>query len=293
MFSTNYSNDAELLMEEVYDFDTRDEHETGINDGRMRLPERYDIAKYYKRNERSYKNHRAGEYGQWLKKDEEDLPDISDDFEWQITYSFPATIRNPYTQNGVTYGGKNVTFRRLYLILCEHFNGGEYFIDSYFDSVYPYTVKPIVDEKLSTAKSELLQLADSMIQELNEQNMEEGLGDIQINKDGTLSRRATNINKRAYKALGEYESFASEWEASEGDEVASIIKQDIISCVTTGQLPCQFISAPRYSTMRKRIDAGLSPTPLFSATRQLIESIKLYAKIGGNGKWQTESGLRV
>ena len=293
MTRVNYSKDVPLIDEEILDYDTINHNETGINDGRMRLPTRYDISKFYRRNKRNRGKHRAGEYGQWKSKDDKDLPDISDDFDWQITYAFPATLRNPKTATGATYGGKHVTFRRLYLILCEHFNGGEYFIDTYFDSVYPYTVKSIVDEKLSVVKQELVELADSTIEELNEINAEEGLGEVKINKDGSLSMSAKRRNKRAYKALDEYETFAQAWEENEGEEVARLIKEDIISYVTSGQLPCQFASAPAESTMKKRLSAGLGALPLFSATEQLINSIQLFVKIGGNGKWETQSGLVV
>ena len=293
MTRVNSSKDVPLIDEEILDYDTINHNETGINDGRMRLPTRYDISKYYQRNKRNRGKHRAGEYGKWKNKDAQDIIDFSDDFEWHITYAFPTTLRNPETKNGATYGGRNVTFRRLYLILCEHFNGGNYFVDEYFDSVYPFTVKSNVDEKLYSIKKELTDVADYMFNEVNELNEEEGLEGIKVNKDGTLSKSASVRNKRAYKALDEYEKFAQEWENNEGEEVARIIKEDIISCITSGQLPCQFISEPANSTKMKRLHAGLAPTPMFSATEQLINSIQLYVKIGGNGKWLTQSGLVV
>lgn len=293
MTSKNYSQDVELLDAEIIDYDTKYLNETGINDGRMRLPTRYDISKFYQRNVRNRGKHRAGEYGQWKKKTKEDMLDFSDDFEWQITYSFPATRRNPLTENGVVYGGQNVTFRRLYLILCEHFNGGEYFVDEYFDTVYPYTIKQEVDEYLSDVKQSVIDNADKLVDELNLLNESMGLDEIKINKDGTLSKSAKRRNAVAYKAVDEYERKAREWENKNGEIVANMIKNDIISCVTTGQLPCQFLSAPSESTMKQRIRAGLSPMPLFSATESLIRSIQLYVNIGGNGKWQIQSGLLV
>ena len=48
MINTNYSRNTPLLDYEIYDFDTTDNYSTGINDGRMRLPTRYDISKFYK-----------------------------------------------------------------------------------------------------------------------------------------------------------------------------------------------------------------------------------------------------
>ena len=292
MTKTNYSKDTELIDEEILDYDSLNFNETGINDGRMRLPTRYDISKYYVRNKRNRGKHRAGEYGKWKNKEAEDLIDFSNDFEWQITYAFPATLRNPVTKNGAVYGGMNVTFRRLYLILCEHFNGGVYFIDEYFDSVYPYTVKPEVDAKLSSVKEELLDVANYELNRAQALNFEEGLDKFKVNKDGTLNKSATKINRNARKTIDEYEQFAREWEENEGEEVAKLIKNDIIGCITSGQLPCQFAS-PADNTMKRRLEAGLSPTPLFSATEQLIRSLQLYVKIGGNKKWQTQSGLLV
>ena len=88
MTRVNYSKDVPLIDEEILDYDTINHNETGINDGRMRLPTRYDISKFYRRNKRNRGKHRAGEYGQWKNKDDKDLPDISDDFDWQITYAF-------------------------------------------------------------------------------------------------------------------------------------------------------------------------------------------------------------
>ena len=293
MIKKNYSRNASLLEEEIFDFDTKDERETGINDGRMRLPTRYDISKYYQRLKHTRGKYRAGEHGSWKNKKPEDLLDFSEDFDWQITYSFPKTLRNNITPNGAVYGGSNVTFRRLYLILCEHFNGGEYFIDEYFDSVYPYTIKPEIDEKLEDVKEELINVADYAMDKANALNLEEGLDEIQITKQGTLSKRATKRNERAYQALEDYESFAKEWEADVGIELADMIKEDIISCVTSGQLPCQFANAPSESTMRQRLSAELDPLPWFSATEQLIRSINLYVNIGGNKKWETQSGLLV
>lgn len=294
MTNKNYSKDAELLDIEEFDYDTIDINETEINDGRMRLPTRYDISKYYQRNVRNRGKHRAGEYGRWKKKSEEELLDFSNDFDWQITYSFPSTLRNNrQTPTGKEYGGKNVTFRRLYLILCETFNGGQYFIDEYFESVYPYTIKPEIDEKLGVVKEELLEVAESMLYKANEQNIEEGLQEMKVTKSGKLNKSASRINKRANKALDEYTSFAKGWEQVEGFEIASRIREDIISSITTGILPCQLNGFLSENTIKKRISVGLSDEPLFSATEQLINSIQLFVDIGGNRKWQTQSGLLV
>lgn len=291
MNRSNYSNNASPLLDiEIDDFDTKSyieegSHPTGINEDRMRLPTRYDISKFYKRNKRPSSYDKYGnprfEKGQWRKKSAEELADISDDFNWQITYSFPAVRRNPLTSNGEMYGGANVTFRRLYLILCERFNGGRFFIDDYFDTVYPHTIKPEVDERLRIVKNELLDVASVE------------LSGAVATASGDFDKRY-KINRGMKAKLARYEAFASSWEASEGQEVAYMIKDDIINCMLSGQLQLECVAHSNTpGTERERIRAGLSPEPVFLATAQLIESLQLFVSIGGNRKWQTRQGILV
>ena len=284
MRKSDYSKNAELLDWEVYDYDTKDVHETGINDDRMRLPDRYDIAKFYKRNKRPSSYDEFGnpryEKGQWVKKAEEDLPDISDDFDWQITYNFPAEIHNNISPLNKVYGGAHVTYRRLYLILCERFNEGEFFVDEYFNSVYPSSyAKEAVDVELNNLKGELLYYLEDLT---------EGA---KITTRGTLDKRATRVNRGMASRIKEWEDFAREWEEEKGYELAEIIKDDIIRALGNGEIPLKHTMSA--GTKKKRIQAGYEPEPLFFAMGDLIEHIQLYVKIGGNGKWRTEQGLVV
>lgn len=280
MNKTNYSRNAKLLDIEITDYDTRDELPTGINEDRMRLPERYDIAKFYQRFH-AVNSYGKREQGRWVSKKEKDLPDFSDEFEWQITYKFPAVVRNPVTVNGKVYGGSNVTFRRLYLILCERFNDGRYFIDDYFDTVYPHTVKLEIDTELAKIKADLLDVADKELE-----------GAV-ATKRGTLHKRL-KANKGMQAKLEAYELFAQEWEDSEGSRLARIIKEDIINCMISGQLQAECVNHINdIDTTRERIQKGLDPYPVFVATEQLIRSLQLFVKIGNKGKWQTKQGILV
>lgn len=275
MIKPNVTKNADLLDIEIFDFDTKDEHETGINDDRMRLPNAYDISKYYKRNRRNR------EKGKWVKKSDDELLDFSSDFDWQITYKFPNTVRNNKTHLGATYGGANVTFRRLYLILSERFNGGNYFIDDYFDTVYPHTVKKEIDLELNNIKKDLLPVA------------EDYLDGAVVTKNGNFDKRYKS-NRGMKSKLKEYESFARAWEDNEGVYLAKIIKDDIINCMISGQLQMECIShLDSAETKRRRAKAGLSREPVFLATSQLIESLQLFVRIGGNKQWQTKQGILV
>ena len=284
MRKSDYSKNAELLDWEAYDYDTRDVHETGINDNRMRLPDRYDIAKFYKRNKRPSSYDEFGnpryEKGQWVKKAEEDLPDISDDFDWQITYNFPSEIHNNISPLNKIYGGAHVTYRRLYLILCERFNEGEFFVGEYFNSVYPSSyAKEAVDVELNNLKGELLYYLEDLT---------EGA---KITTRGTLDKRATRVNRGMASRIKEWEDFAREWEEEKGYELAEIIKDDIIRALGSGEIPLRHTMSN--GTKKKRIQVGYEPEPLFFAMGDLIEHIQLYVKIGGNGQWRTDQGLVV
>lgn len=284
MRKSDYSKNAELLDWEAYDYDTSDVHETGINDNRMRLPNRYDIAKFYKRNKTPSSYDEFGnpryEKGQWVKKAEEDLPDISDDFDWQITYNFPSEIHNNISPLNKVYGGAHVTYRRLYLILCERFNEGEFFVDEYFNSVYPSSyAKEAVDVELNNLKGELLYYLEDLT---------EGA---KITTKGTLDKRATRANRGMASRIKEWEDFAREWEDEKGYELAEIIKDDIIRALGNGEIPLRHTMSA--GTKKKRIQVGYEPEPLFFAMGDLIEHIQLYVKIGGNGQWRTEQGLVV
>ena len=91
--------------------------------------------------------------------------------------------------------------------------------------------------------------------------------------------------------LKRYEDFAKEWEDIEGESLARRIKEDIISCLMSGQIPLAY--GNEESTKKARVSAGLGREPKFYATAQLIEHIQLFVKIRGNRTWQTSQGIMV
>ncbi len=283
MTRLDYSSNAELINEEVYDFDSADAHETGINTYRMRLPERYDIAKFYKRDSKPSSYDKFGnpryEKGEWTQKPAKLIPDISEDFDWQITYKFPSTTHNNISPLGKTYGGANVTYRRLYLILCERFNNGEFFVDEYFNTTYQDSwVKEEVDVELNNLKDELLFYAEDITE-----------GAV-LTKSGKIDRRR-KVNRGMTEKLKEWEEYKREWEEKKGNYLAEIIREDIIKALENGEIPLKHVMSPE--TEKERIRVGYDRAPLFYAMGDLIKHIQLFVKIGGNGKWRTQSGLVV
>lgn len=273
MRSIDYSDNVDLYDYEENDWDVSRDHVTGINDDRMRLPTRYDIAKFYKRFRRVNKYGKREE-GTWKKKSKADLPDISDDFDWQITYDFGDYLRNATTPTGDTYGGEYVTMRRLYLILCERLNGGKFFIDEYFNDVYPHTIKQDVDARLAGLKKEITK-------GYMETAMDFG---VRITKKGTVYK-ADRRKKGLRKVLKEYSIKAEAFEEREGKEIADMIRDHIIGCLESGQLPLEIeCNTPATESLRERY--GLPETPRFYATGQLIRSMTLYVRLRGKNEWR-------
>ena len=278
--------DAELLPYEIDDYDTisfweEGEHPTGINKNRMRLPEAYDISQYYERLKRNSKarwfnpetgeyetvTRNKGEYGHWKNREEEDLPAITDvPVDWKITYNFPSELHRRVSPNGNIYGGATVTYRRLYLILCEKFNSKEYFVDTYFRDVYPHTVKEEVDVALQTMKDELDMYRTGVV-----------LAGAKLTKSGQLNKSYKKQNAPYVKALKAYQQFKTEWEDKYGEELAELIADDIKRSLANGVIRLNDIHT--LSTQKKRVEAGYDPTTVFYAMGDLIDHIQLYVKV--------------
>lgn len=265
--------DADLLPEEIDDYDTvsfweEGSHPTGINKNRMRLPEAYDISMYYERYKRNYKGRNKGEYGHWKPLSEEALPNITDvpDIDWQITYNFPEELHNNISPLGKVYGGQTVTYRRLYLILCERFNNKEYFIDTYFRDVYPNTVKEEVDVELQTLKDELNMYKYDVL-----------LDGAHLTKSGELDRRYTSQNARYFEALRDYETYKEDWEDNVGESLADLIAEDIKASLANGAIPLNCVHTT--ATAKKRLWAGYDAETVFFAMGDLIDHIQIYVKV--------------
>lgn len=188
------------------------------------------------------------------------------DYEWKITYQFSSSFRNPYEQGIGQYGNPNLTFRRLYIILCYHFNDS-YFIDDYFDKVYPYTMKEMVENRLAGTKEAFLELVEEAGRKT---------------KDNRLDLRY-NINK---ELLSWSETIADE----EADYLSDMIKEDIKDCLQNGRIPLNF--NPSETTLALREKLGIDSRKGFYATGQLIDDIRIFFSLEKKG-WQTKSGTLV
>lgn len=191
----------------------------------------------------------------------------TDDYEWKLSYQFTSDFRNPYLLYG-KYGGDNMTFRRLYIILCEHFNMGSYFIDDYFETVYPYRLKEDIENQLEGAKEAYLSLVD-----------EAGMN-TRVKRDGTLDLR--------YK--GNKELLNWDFAQEDADLMALRIKEDIKTCLATGIIPLNFSLSS--DTLERRKELGISSNKEFFATGQLIDDLRIFFRLEKK-TWVSNLGIQV
>lgn len=203
------------------------------------------------------------------------FPELEDNFDWQITYKFSSSRRrNFFGQRNskgkrIKYGSDNMTFRRLYLILC-YFNGGVSFIDDYLENVLPYNH---LGKEIQDYMNKIKEEAENSWQEL---------------KDTAPRRKSDNkIYKRWVPKFAMLKASTKASVKAKGDYLAKRIKEDLVMALADGRVPLSTHLVSK-KTQEKRLRAGLNPTPRFYASSQFINSITLYFKLEKKGKWKTD-----
>jgi hypothetical protein len=186
----------------------------------------------------------------------------------QITYSFPAEKRQGLTSVAgrfagvrVWYGSERFTFRQLYDFLCSRFNGGERFVDAYFQAVFPY----------SAVGRRFKEFERRMYAELNAEYDERW--NVAFNRKQT---KAGAPDMRTTEGL-RLKDFGLWKQARVGSELAQFrrdVRDEIIQCLSTGKIPLiHAANAP--ATMELRKSLGLDYAHVFYASGRLIESIEI------------------
>jgi hypothetical protein len=166
-----------------------------------------------------------------------------DDFE--IFYSFKSSVRGSRR-----YGDERWTARMLYEFLCETYNRGEKFIDTYFNLIFPS--RQVYFELARTIKD---------IEKIIEENWKEG------NLKGGQWKKFYKIQDAKQQELKESLKIFDKW-----------VKDDIILCLQCGLLPMNFILAE--STRNKRRSLGLPMFSPFYATGWLIRQLQIHVVLG-------------
>lgn len=206
--------------------------------------------------------------------------DISkvDDFSTEIKYCFTEEIRPNVFSNGHKYGSDNMSFRKLYTLLCMKFNEGRFFIEDYFSTVYPRTMKSKVDSYFAELKKDIMNEYEKLMY------------GARYRKDGQLDRRQRKLLKR----LSDFETFQDEYIKEAGQDIAKKIKDNIVTSLMVGAIPLSQGAFSLSEQARKhRIKAGLPEYPRFFASGGLIENIVIVYNVTGRSKWQTNQGILV
>lgn len=233
--------DDTFLRSEEYDYDSSD---SDFNYGEVSLPESEDIVDLVENGEKA--------------------------FNINITYSFPAKRRRTKFGKG-SYGKKYMTFRRLYDLLCEVFNDGERFIDTYIDEVYTISMYYTVEERLRDFKNFVVKLADQIM-----------IDNVRLTKKGEFDRR---VNAKKILEEKGYFEYKKEQEQKICADLAEEIKNDIEYSLANGIIRLNHINKPKTFEVREKL--GLDSEHVFYASKQLIRSIKVFFDMGASGKWKT------
>lgn len=185
---------------------------------------------------------------------------VATDFHFKINYSFSTDRRKTVWMNKATkkyehYGQTGMTFDRLYFLLCEAFNGGSLFIDTYFNS-------GLFQSKF---KQDIHRITRDMQKEIVAE-YEAVAASVPLTKRGAMDRRTRGYSK--FSKLGVWKTSK---EAAQLSELSEDIRRHIINCLATGKIDLQF--QPSRATLEKREKLGLDAIHAFYASGQLINHL--------------------
>lgn len=203
-------------------------------------------------------------------------------FEFFVSYDFSdeATRKSRYGSYG-SYGG-SLPFSKLYKELVA-MNGGRYFIEEYFTTVFNQGTKQDVERMLNSILKEHRERGSSFtaFYDITEE---------MITKKGKLDRRfnlskdflASGLDEQALieSILSSDSSYLDKLLVIDDDEFEDIrylIKEDLEQSLRNGLVPLNF--RLKESTKKRRVSAGISPHPPFVATGQLLNDLEIFIGI--------------
>jgi hypothetical protein len=194
---------------------------------------------------------------------------------FQITYNFSRGIRKntfplknvlPY-QPKVTgeYGAGGWSFRMLYEFLCEAYNGGYPFVDTYFGQIF----------KTRSVYAEFKGIYDTIQESINAEQLSLFMS-LPLKKDGTPDMRYT-----ASKRYKDFKVWQDPIVKQDCKILAKAIRDDIVVCLSTGRIPLRKQEVSWRGTRQARAKlVGLNPSRFFFASGQLIRHLNIYVKVG-------------
>jgi len=196
---------------------------------------------------------------------------------FQISYNFPPATRGNIFPKMPSRSSRNVkgeygapgwSYRLLYEFLCEAYNGGVPFIDTYFERVFE--TRPVYAD--FTAIYETIQ---------------DGINNEQFDIFSQLPLKADGTPDMRFAASKRYMDFKV-WQDPiiyQGCErLAKKIRDDIVVCLSTGKIPLR--GKGKVSRRTRKIRESfptLHASQLFYASGKLIRHLNIYVEIGGKG----------
>jgi hypothetical protein len=201
-------------------------------------------------------------------------PEFFDMGPFQITYNFSRAIRdNIFPLRNVApdhpkakgeYGAAGWSFRMLYEFLCEAYNGGYPFIDTYFGQVF----------KTRSVYTEFKGIYDTIQENINAEQLNLFMA-LPLKSDGTPDMRYT-----ASKRYKDFKVWQDPIVRQDCIRLAEAIRDDIVACLSTGRIPLSRASVSRRTAEAREKLIGINPSRFFFASGRLIRHLNIYVEVG-------------
>jgi hypothetical protein len=199
-------------------------------------------------------------------------PEFLDMGPFQITYNFSRAVRNnlfplqgalPRQSKG-EYGAAGWSFRMLYEFLCETYNGGYPFVDTYFGQVF----------KTRSVYAEFKRIYDTIREDINVEQLSLFMS-LPLKADGTPDMRYA-----ASKRFKDFKVWQDPVMRQDCKRLAEAIREDVIVCLSTGRIPLRKKMVSQRTKETREKFAGLDPSLFFFASGQLINHLNIYVEVG-------------
>jgi hypothetical protein len=201
-------------------------------------------------------------------------PEFFDMGPFQITYNFSRAVRrntfplrntSPHQPKATgEYGASGWSYRMLYEFLCEAYNGGYPFVDTYFGQVF----------KTRAVYIELKRIYDTIQEDINAEQLTIFMS-LPLKNDGTPDMRYA-VSKR-YK---DFKVWQDPIVKQDCKRLAGAVRDDIVDCLSTGRIPLRKASVSKKTKEAREKLVGLDPEQFFFASGQLIRHLNIYVEVG-------------
>jgi hypothetical protein len=201
-------------------------------------------------------------------------PEFFDMGPFQITYNFSRSIRRnnfllknalPYRPKATgEYGASGWSFRMLYEFLCEAYNGGYPFVDTYFGQVF----------KTRAVYIDLKNIYGTIQEDINAEQLNIFMS-LPLKNDGTPNMRYT-----ASKRYKDFKVWQDPILKQDCKKLAKSIRDDVVVCLSTGRIPLRKKAVSKWTRDAREKLIGLDPSKFFFASGQLIRHLNIYVEVG-------------